>query len=185
MKKLYSLMIATILSVVPASVAAQDEDEKYAVDLLKPGTEAPAFTLSTPDGTPVSLADYAGQYVVLDFWASWCPDCVKDAPAIVQLAETYGPRGVHFIGISFDDDKAKWTAAIERFGITYTQVSELRKWKETEISTAYSIKWIPSLYLIGPDGRVVLATVMSEKIAVALAKISPECETPSSCCSAE
>lgn len=185
MKQLFFCIVSVLSAVVPSCVAAQDEDEKYAVDLLPTGTTAPDFTLQTPDGTPVSLGDYAGKYVVLDFWASWCPDCVKDAPNIVQLAATYGPRGVQFIGISFDDDKSKWTAAIERFGIDYTQVSELRKWKDTEISAAYCIKWIPSLYLIGPDGKVVLATVMSEKIGAALAKLSPECETPAPCCAAE
>jgi len=166
---------------LPCAVGAQtesmeDADSKYATELLKPGTDAPDFSLPTPEGTTVSLSDYRGKYVVLDFWASWCPDCIKDVPNIKRLYDVYHERGIEFIGVSFDDSKEKWTSALEKYGIKYTQVSELKKWKSTEISAAYNIKWIPSLYLIDPKGKVVIGTVMSEKIANELGKISPMCE---------
>ena len=60
-----------------------DLDEQYATELLKPGTVAPDFELPSPDGKKVSLSQFKGKYVVLDFWASWCPDCRKNAPNIV------------------------------------------------------------------------------------------------------
>ncbi len=161
-----------------AQDTAEDDDSKYATELLKAGTAAPDFTLKTPDGKAVSLADYRGHYVVLDFWASWCPDCIKDLPNMKRMYDSYGERGIVFIGVSFDDKKENWTNALEKHGIRYTQVSELKKWKETDISKRYNIKWIPSMYLIDPEGKVVLATVMSEKIERELGKISPECEEP-------
>ena len=99
----------------------------------------------TPDGKTVKLSDMRGKYVVLDFWASWCPDCRKDLPAIAALHNTYAERGVEFIGVSFDDKKENLVKAISDFNIAYTQVSELKKWKETQISAAYHIKWIPSM----------------------------------------
>ena len=68
------------------------------------------------------------------------------------------------MGISFDVDAAQWKAAIEKYGMTYTHVSELKKMREADIAKAYGVKWIPSLYLIDPQGRVVMGTVMSEKL---------------------
>ena len=63
----------------------QDLDARYATNMLKPGTKAPDFTLKTHDGKDIKLNSYAGKYVVLDFWASWCPDCRKDIPAMKAL----------------------------------------------------------------------------------------------------
>lgn len=154
---------------------ADDPDAKYAATLLKPGTAAPDFALATPSGDTLHLADFRGHYVVLDFWASWCPDCRRDAPTIVQLHKQYAERGVKFLGVSFDTDREAWTKAIADFGITYSQVSPLQKWKTTDIYRAYGVEWIPSLYLIDPEGRVALATVVSSKIADALARLSPTC----------
>lgn len=174
---LASALSMTSLSYVCAQEATPvDEDAKYATELLKPGVEAPDFALQTPEGKTVRLSDYRGKYVVLDFWASWCPDCIKDIPNVKRIYADYKERGIVFIGVSFDDKKENWTSALAKHGIEYTQVSELKKWKTTEISKAYNIKWIPSLYLIDPKGKVVIGTVMSEKIAAELGKISPMCE---------
>lgn len=142
----------------------QDDDAKYATELLKAGTLAPDFQLATPAGQTVSLSDYKGKYIVLDFWASWCPDCRKDAPNIVAAYNEFKDRNVAFIGISFDTDKAAWENAIKKYEIKYTQVSELKKWKETTVSGKYNINWIPAMYLIDPEGKVVLGTVISEKL---------------------
>jgi len=179
---LKSLVIAAVLLLAPTGVSceqaddSQDEDAKYATELLKPGTMAPDFSLKTPEGKTVKLSDCRGSYVVLDFWGSWCPDCIKDVPNINRMYATYKERGIVFIGVALDDDKAKWTAALSKYGIEYTQVSELKKWKSTEIAKDYAVKWIPTLYLLDPEGRVVLGTVMSEKIEKELGKISPVCE---------
>lgn len=154
---------------------AEDPDAKYAATLLKHGVEAPDFALATPTGDTLRFSTFRGRYVVLDFWASWCPDCRRDAPTIVQLHRQYAERGVQFLGISFDTDSTAWTKAIADFNITYAQVSPLRKWKTTDIYRAYGVEWIPSLYLIDPEGRVVLSTVVSSKIAAALARLSPTC----------
>lgn len=171
------------MSVKAQEQTADDPDLKYATELLKPGTEAPDFALPTPAGDTVSLSSLRGRYVVLDFWASWCPDCRKDAPEIVRLHDMYKDRGVEFVGVSFDTDKNAWTKAVEKLGIKYTQVSQLKKWKTEQLSQDYHVKWIPSIYLIDPQGRVVLATVVSDKIAAELAKVFPACETPADACS--
>lgn len=162
--------------VAPAAAqaaAGEDPDVRYGARLLKPGTDAPEFALPTPAGDTVRLSDYRGRYVVVDFWASWCPDCVKDAPAVVRLHDAYAGRGVAFVGVSFDTSTEAWQKAIEKHGITYTQVSPMQKWKESDIAKAYCTDWIPTLYLISPEGKVVMGTVVSEKIDRRLKELLP------------
>ena len=167
MNKIAFLAVMTMLMTITsqAQTTQQDLDEKYATELVKPGTVAPDFKMNTPDGKTIQVSNFAkGKTVVLDFWASWCPDCRKDAPEVVRLYEKYHQYGVEFIGISMDTDVEAWKNAIEKFGITYPQVSELKKFKETDISKAYGVKWIPSMVVVGSDGLVKLSTVQIDKL---------------------
>ena len=168
MKKSTTLLLALLLmgaTAAKAQFAQQDMDDKYATELVKAGTPAPDFKMKTPEGKTIQLSKVAkGKTVVLDFWASWCPDCRKDAPEVVRLYEAYKKFGVEFIGISMDIDIEAWKKAIEKFGITYPQVSELKKFKETDIAKAYGVKWIPSMVVIGSDGQVKLSTVLTYKV---------------------
>ena len=152
-------------TVAKAQSAQPDFDDKYATELVKPGTAAPDFKMKTPDGKNFQFSKFAkGKTVVLDFWASWCPDCRKDAPEVVRLYEKYRQYGVEFIGISMDTDVEAWKKAIEKYDIKYSQVSELKKFKDTDIAKAYGVKWIPSMVVIGPDGQVKLSTVLTYKV---------------------
>lgn len=152
------------------TVAAADDTAQYDSLLLQPGTAAPDFTITNaqhPQG--LRLSDLRGRWVVLDFWASWCPDCRKDIPRMAELHKAYKDKGVEFIGISFDTDSARWQACIAQNGMEWTQHSELKKWKkETVIDTLYKVNWIPTTYLIDREGRVATATVDIEKLAKAL-----------------
>ena len=143
----------------------QDQDSKYATELIKAGTAAPDFKMLTPDGKKFQFSKFAkGKTVVLDFWASWCPDCRKDAPEVVRMYQAYKEKGVEFLGVSMDTDVDAWKKAIEKFGIEYPQVSELKKFKETDIAKAYGVNWIPSMVVIGADGKVALSTVLTYKV---------------------
>lgn len=146
----------------------EDLDSQYAVNLLRKGETAPDFSIPAPDGKIVRLSDYRGKYVVIDFWASWCRDCRADIPTIKAAAEKFGKKGVVFIGISFDEDKEAWTQTIEKYGLDYVHASELKKWKTTDVSPKYKLDWIPTMYVIDPKGKVVLATVESEKMVKTL-----------------
>ena len=163
-----ALLFALLLmgaTVAKAQAAQPDFDDKYATELVKAGTAAPDFKMKTPDGKNFQFSKFAkGKTVVLDFWASWCPDCRKDAPEVVRLYEKYRQYGIEFIGISMDTDVEAWKKAIEKYGIKYPQVSELKKFKETDIAKAYGVKWIPSMVVVGPDGQVKLSTVLTYKV---------------------
>lgn len=157
-----------------AQEVEEDLDAKYATELVRPGTEAPDFELKTPEGETFRLSSLKEKIVVLDFWASWCSDCRKDAPEVVKLYQKYHPKGVEFVGVSMDTNVEAWQAAIKQYDIEYLQVSELKKFKETDISKAYGIKWIPSLVVIGKDGKVLLSTVLSEKVGRLLEELTSE-----------
>ena len=170
MKYLFVMMAAMLSAGAAVTARAQfgpqtDMDSKYATELVKAGEKAPDFKLRTPQGKALQLSKAAkGKTVVLDFWASWCPDCRKEAPEVERMYEAYRQHGVEFIGISMDTDVEAWQKAIDRYGISYPQVSELRKFHDTDIAKAYGVKWIPSMVVVGPDGEVKLSTVLSYKV---------------------
>jgi len=149
--------------------AQDDLDKKYASDLIKNGESAPDFVIANGDTlTGKSLKSFRGKFVVLDFWASWCPDCRKDIPAMKELYNRYSTKGVVFVGVSFDKDKKAWKKCIRENGMQWIHHSELKPWKETVISNDYRIKWLPTMYLIDQKGNVVLGTVSIEKMRKAL-----------------
>ena len=172
MKNALKLFLLWLFVMMLASVRAQvvtDFDETYAQELLKPGTSAPDFQLNTPDGKTLKFSEFAkGKYVVIDFWASWCPDCRKDLPEIIRLYQKFHKSGVEFLGVSFDTDMEKWTSYLEQAGVPYPQVSELKRMNQSDVAKAYGVRWIPSIYLIGPDGKVLVSTVLSYKIEMKL-----------------
>ena len=108
MKRIIMLSLAfAAMSVAPISSLAQwgpqkDFDDKYATELVKTGTKAPDFKLKTSEGKTLKLSSFKGKYVVLDFWASWCPDCRKDIPEVQRMYNKFHAKGVEFVGVSFD-----------------------------------------------------------------------------------
>ncbi len=171
------LLSLSMLLAATTGLMAQTTDEKgndldsvYAQKLLKPGTTAPDFILPMPNGYRVQLAEFKGKYVLLDFWASWCPDCRKDIPAVKAMYEKYG-KNVVFIGVSFDTDRDRWAKCVADNGMTWRQVSELKRMREAKIAQTYGVQWIPSMTLVGPDGKVVLSTVVLERMEKALGNL--------------
>lgn len=152
----------------------QDFDSKYATDLVKAGSEASDFKMKTVDGKTFRLSKLRGKYVVLDFWASWCPDCRRDIPEILRMYDHFRGKGVEFVGVSFDTDAQNWKNALQKYGIRWTQVSELVRFHDTQISKTYGVKWIPSMVLIDPKGKVVLSTVLWPKLERKLTELFPE-----------
>lgn len=152
-----------------------DLDAKYATNLLEVGSPAPDLAIPSLGGGSVTLADYKGKYVVVDFWASWCPDCRKDSPFIMQLYKKFGAKGVAFVGVSFDKNLESWKNGVAKLGIEYTQVSDLKPMRESPVAEAYHVKWIPTVYVIDPQGKVVLATVVSDKVSAYLHSVYPDC----------
>ena len=146
---------------------SEDPDVQYAADLLEPGAEVPDFTLCDTHDNPVKFSDLRGKTVVLVFWASWCPDCRAEVPLLKEMYADK-PENVEFVSVSFDREKEAWLTYVAENELPGIQLFEPAGKKESAIGEAYGIKWIPALYLIDPDGKVRLATVVAEKIRKAL-----------------
>jgi len=145
-----------------------DLDPKYAAELIPAGEPVPDFELNNIDGKAVKLSDFRGKSVVLVFWASWCPDCRAEVPDLKAMYSGADPAEYEFISVSFDksiDDLKSFVAENELPGV---QLFDPAGKKESKVGADFKVKWIPSLYLIDPDGKVVVSTVMAWKIADAL-----------------
>lgn len=118
------------------------------------GHKAPEFSISTADGKTIKLSDYKGKYVMLDFWASWCGPCRQEMPNVVKQYATYKGKGLNILGISLDEDKTAWLAAVRQMNMTWEQASELQKWTgPTE--RLFHIEAIPANFIIDPQGTIV------------------------------
>ncbi len=122
-----------------------------------PGSLAPEFAKEDIDGNKLSLADFRGQYVLLDFWASWCKPCRAGNPHLIKLYNKYHKMGVEFIGIASDDNKPKaWHKAVEkdRIGIWRHILAGDHK-KGENIGNRYAIHTLPTKVLIDPEGKII------------------------------
>ncbi len=121
------------------------------------------FTQNDADGNPVTLSQLAnGKLLLVDFWASWCPDCRKANPGVVAAYQKYHDQGFDILGVSFDTDKEKWLAAVEKDGLTWTHVSDLQGWSNAA-GALYAIAFIPQNALI-KDGVIVARNLEGEEL---------------------
>ena len=117
---------------------------------VRVGDTAPAFATTTVDGTPVSLADYAGTPLWLTFGASWCADCRAEAPDIQATWERYRAEGLTVLWVAIQEDTTAAKTYAERAGLTFPTVADPR----TQIARQYGLFGTPTHYFIDRDGTV-------------------------------
>nr|WP_295864085.1 TlpA disulfide reductase family protein [uncultured Chitinophaga sp.] len=123
--------------------------------MIETRSPLPAFRTEDPAGKVVALKDLKGKVVVLDFWASWCAPCRAYVPTLREHYNRYKDKGVVFVSVSVDDDKAKWKKAMEELQMEWMQVLADGGFKEeTGVRKLFNITGIPHLVIVDKDGRI-------------------------------
>lgn len=113
-------------------------------------SSAPDFTLTTFAGERYTLSDYAGQVVVINFWASWCKPCEQEAADLEQVWRDHQDLGVVFLGVDYVDTELEALQYLEKWGVTYPNGPDVG----TEISQAYRIRGVPETYIVDKRGEL-------------------------------
>ena len=134
------------------------------------GYKATDFSQNTPEGKKVSLSDFKGKYVLVDFWASWCRPCRMENPNVVAAYTRYKDKGFTVLGVSMDSNKDPWVNAIQQDNLTWTHISDLKGWGN-EVGKLYGVTGIPQNYLIDKEGKIVAKDLRGAALDEKLAEI--------------
>lgn len=165
-----------LLGRFPGNESVQKFSSAYFNQLAKearvivPGKKAPVFTLPDTSGQPVTLSAYIGKYTLVDFWASWCPNCRKENPQVVSAYKAYKDKNFAVLGVSLDKEKTAWTQAIQKDSLHWQHVSDLKEWKSPVVNI-YGIEALPFNVLLDTTGKIVAVNLTGTELKNTLATL--------------
>lgn len=155
MKKstLYPLLVAQ-----KNGILAQMAEEKQRKEMMSGNTEAPGFTFKNTKGEDVSLSDFRGKWVILDFWGTWCGYCIKGFPALKEAYQKYAGK-LEVIGIDCNESEEAWKKGVERYKLPWVNVYNPVASVDTGICKEYIVKGFPTKVIINPEGKIANITM--------------------------
>jgi peroxiredoxin len=171
-ERLYSELGSTYKQSSYAANIVKMTDAKKVTAL---GKMAPEFEQPDTAGKIVKLSDFKGQYVLLDFWASWCGPCREENPNVVKAYAAFHPKGFTVLGVSLDQPgkKQAWLDAIHHDGLSWTQVSDLSFWNNA-VAKLYGIQAIPQNFLLDKSGKIIAVNIKGGELNKKLREIFPD-----------
>lgn len=121
---------------------------------LEIGGKAPNFTTTDINGKTVSLSDYNGKMLLIDFGASWCPDCIREQEELINLYNRLKDKNLEVLNVACEKNRSSWEKWYDKYKIPYTTTSDLKGWSN-EVAILYNVRWLPTYYLIDGDGIIV------------------------------
>ena len=134
------------------------------------GKTAPEISLPDIKGAELKLSSFRGQYVLVDFWASWCRPCRMENPHVVKAYKQFKEKNFTILGVSLDQDKNAWLKAIKEDGLVWTHISDLKYWN-SEVVPLYKIQGIPFNVLVDPSGKVIAENLRGNDLENKLVKV--------------
>lgn len=133
------------------------------------GTQAKDFQQPSAAGSLVSLSDFKGKLILIDFWASWCGPCRKEHPALVKAYTQFSKYGFEIISVSLDNNKTAWLKAIEKDGLRWANAGDM-KGMQNEVAVLYGVQSIPANFLIDASGTILFKNILGESLIEILSK---------------
>jgi peroxiredoxin len=145
-------LIAAFIVLPFAPVSSQSKIDYKVVPILQPmkdTVQTPEFSLNTPDGKKISLKDFRGKVVLLNFWATWCEPCREEMPAMEKLYNEYKEKNFVVLAVAVKDRKQDAVDFVKELKITYPIALD----PQAQVGNLYGAWGLPATYLIGPKGE--------------------------------
>lgn len=150
------------------SIKKQEESKKIQRTLVK-GASFPDFSEKDVAGKPLSIANYKGKVVLVDFWATWCGPCVHELPNVIKAYEKHHEKGFEIIGISLDQEEEKLKSFTKEKNMTWQQYFDGKGWGN-KLAVKYGVQSIPATFLLDGQGKIIGRDLRGDALDEAVSK---------------